>query len=159
MSRIFKWNVSQITHIWNILAAEYGLEDLTLSFSLHYHIQIAPDAYPASVPGVNRPEAVADHLPPSRAEIRKACVCFSSRTSSSHISLLKNWHKLASSCTFCCTLENWHLTKRYNEHVIGNTRLGKRIPIEQRITNGMMCKICWNVETVTYADIMASNGY
>jgi len=150
MSRIFKWNVSQITRIQNILATECGLEDLTLrGFSRHHHIQIAADAYPASVPGVNRPEPVADHLPLPSAEIRKARVYSSSRTYFLlHISLLKIWHKLASSCTFCCTLENWHLTKCYNEHVIGNTRLGKRKPVKQHITNSMVYKICWNVETV-----------
>jgi hypothetical protein len=32
------------------------------------------------VPGFNRPEPVADHFPPSSAEIRKACVYFCSRT-------------------------------------------------------------------------------
>jgi len=51
-----------------------------MDFSRHHHIQIAPDAYPASVPGVNRPEPVAEHLPPSSAEIRKARFYFSSRT-------------------------------------------------------------------------------
>jgi hypothetical protein len=100
------------------------------------------------VPVVNRPEPVAEHLPPSSVEIRKARVYFSSRTYLFHISLLKNWHTLASSCTFCGTLENRHLTIRYNEHVIGNRRLGKRIPVKQHTTNGMMSKIYWNVETV-----------
>ena len=72
----------------------------------HSYIQIVPDAYPAFVPGVKRPEPVADHSPHSSAEIRKACVYFCSRT---YFLLIKNWHQLTSRCTFCCSLEKWHV--------------------------------------------------
>jgi hypothetical protein len=62
------------------LAAECGLEDLGGTFLCTITYRSPPDACPASVPGVNRLEPVADHLPPPSAEIRKACVYFSSYT-------------------------------------------------------------------------------